>query len=118
MSRTATCRQCGADFVTPSNTGRLPVRCYSCADGFASRYRQEVLELRDRVAVLEQQLADRPRLVLGADRQALAIAVRRVGGAQGRAATRDALLRLRDVAHTWADILTTEARVDGDRSAS
>lgn len=102
MSRTATCKTCGIEFITPSDTGRLPLRCPTCSPNFVSRYRVEILELRDRIAHLERALGDRPRPVRDADRQALTAAIRRVAAAQGPGPTAEALLHLRDVAQSWA----------------
>lgn len=119
MTRDATCVDCGAAFVTPSDTGRLPLRCRTCAGGSASyvaRYRERVLDLERWVATLENERvelrAEVERIlgvhVPGADREMLAAAVRAVTRAEGRAATRAALLRLRDVAYSWADALAVD----------
>jgi hypothetical protein len=100
VTRVATCRECGEQFLTPSSTGRLPVRCPKCVPAgisrTASRYRVEVLELRARCEELERMLADKPRFVAHADRAKLAAAIRAVGRAQGRDETAAALRHLRD----------------------
>lgn len=137
MSRTATCQGCGQAFETPSDTGRMPSKCETCAPSYTARYRAEILELRAELdafragdvgaaaaeqaraiiaretaaAVAERDAAcalleaRKRKFVKGADRQAVARAVRRVGLATGREETRARLQDLADVADSWAAAL-------------
>lgn len=114
MSRRATCTVCGAGFITPSDTGRVPKRCADCAPSTASRNRTEILELRDHVTHLEALLANQARLVRGADRRMLVAAIRRLGLAEGETDTIAALEHIRDVAASWATVLGAEGAMPSE----
>lgn len=118
------CRDCGELDLALTTTGPLPSVCDSCdpeaavrrgaardaaraardAARAVSRNRAQVVTgLRARVAELEHVLGASSRVPGGVDRLVLAQAIRAVGQARGHAATRAALLHLRDVAQAWAD---------------
>lgn len=123
MSRTVVCRSCEQPFVTPSDTGRPPLRCPTCAPSTATRYRVEVLALRARVADLEEALAfdrvaeARARRFGEPGRAAVGRAVRVLAHTEGRAATRTALLDLAGACRAWAHLLTVRSEDDLEEAA-
>lgn len=121
--RTAVCVACRRPFPVRSATGALPAKCDGCDPDAAQRRRddstgqnrrnaarrQELQQLRARVAYLEEALAAGrlPRLDdrRAAGRDTVAIAVRRVGTAQCAAQTAQRLRELAAEAQAWADAI-------------
>lgn len=116
MSRTVTCTQCERDWTTPSDTGRHPLRCPTCAPTHANKNRAEIITLRAHIEQLEADLAAatngrlrRRSEVAPASRHTLAIAVRRVGYAEGARGTAQALRELAAEALAWAHVVHESA---------
>lgn len=117
--RTFTCHGCDQTQETTTTRGRLPTLCDACdPEGarrrLAERRRStELAMLRVHVHTLRERLRDlegtRAQLLDAENpRLELARAVRAIGQAAGRDETRLALLRLRDVAATWANTLRND----------
>jgi hypothetical protein len=125
MSRIAACVGCGRTFPVDTVTGPLPSKCDTCDPTLAKRRehrdrdRQAARDLAlrrrrdaERLAYLEQALAGGrlPRLNphLPAGRDTVAIAVRRVGHAEGAHQTATRLRELAAEALAWADAIADD----------
>lgn len=135
-SRFFRCRVCSETFPVATLTGPLPSTCATCdPEGAARRrtdrnstYRKrkaEVLALRVRVAELERLLAVDAAITTRAagldlsdpdttGRALVGRAVRQVAHAEGKAATRDALLNLAAAARAWVRVIDGPTGADLD----
>lgn len=138
-ARTFRCRDCGEVREVETRTGPLPTVCDACnpeaaerrreqrasSQAFAERRHLEVRQLRERVAELERLLAvdaDITTRAAGIDhrdpdttgRMLVGRAVRAVAHAEGKAATRDALLDLAAAARAWVRVIDGPTSADLD----